>query len=74
MYEHAAAILAAPAVYCIHVRINTKQGAVKLSQMLMKSMHHLHRLPSKHVSAVELLKLPIRYNNPVDYKGENGQQ
>jgi len=29
---------------------------------------------SKHASAVELLKLLIRYNNPVDDKGENAQQ
>jgi len=29
---------------------------------------------SKHASAIELLKLLIRYNDPVDYKGENGQQ
>jgi len=48
----------------------TKQGAVKLSQMLMKSIG-CHR---KHTSAVELLILLLRYKDPIDYKGENGQQ
>jgi len=29
---------------------------------------------SKHASAVELLKLLMRYNDLLDYKGENGPQ
>jgi len=49
----------------------TKQGAVKLSKMLVKSMHCPH---SKHESPVTLLKLLMRYNDLVDYKGENGQR
>jgi len=36
-----------PAVYCIHAVLYTKQGAVKLSQMLMKSTHRPHRLPQQ---------------------------
>jgi len=51
-----------------------KQGAVKLSQMLMKITHRPISCHSKHASAVELLNLLIWYNDPVDYKGENGQQ
>jgi len=47
----------------------TKQGAVKLSQLLMKGTHRPHRLPQQtHIA--KLLKRLIRYNDPVEYKGQ----
>jgi len=42
--NHTPAILAASAIYCIHGHIIHQAGAVKLSKMLMKNMHHPHRL------------------------------
>ena len=52
----------------------TKQRAVKLSNNVNEK--HAPSIPigchSKHPSVVELLKLLIRYNDPLDYKGENG--
>ena len=79
--NQAPAILAAPAIYCIHgCIIYTKQRTVKLSKMSLKSTHRHSTIPigchSKHTSAVELLKLITRYNEtafPVIYKGEDGQ-
>jgi len=52
----------------------SKQGAVKLSKMLMKSTHRPIGCHSKHAPAVELLKRLMQYNDPLDYKGEKWQQ
>ena len=60
-------------VYMV-VLLYTKQGAVKLSQILMKSMHRPYRLPQQSRIAHRTAQTLIRYNDPIDYKGENGQQ
>jgi len=46
--NHALAVLATLAVYCIHGMLYTKQGAVKLSSMLVNSTHHPNRMPNTH--------------------------
>jgi len=76
MHEHAPAILAAQAIYCIHGRIIDQ--AIKGPSHCPKCQWKARTVPigchSKHASAVERLKLLIPYNDLVDYKGENGQQ
>ena len=34
----------------------------------------INHAPTAPAGAIELLKLLVQYNDPVDYKGENGQQ
>jgi len=77
--NHAPAILAAPAVYCIRGRITHQTGAVRLSKMLLKSTHYApsSSAATANTPAIGLSKLFIRYNEtafPVNYKDENGQQ
>jgi len=72
--NHAPAILAKPAVYCIHGRIiHQARGRQTVSNVNEKHAPS-PSAATANASAVELLKLLIWYNDPVDYKGENGQQ
>ena len=71
--NHAPAILAAPAIYCIHGRIiHQARGRQTVQNVSEKALTVSIGFPGKH--AVELLKLLTRYKETafqVDYKGEN---
>jgi len=73
-YEHAPAILVAPAVYCIRSRIIHQARGRQTVPNVNEKHAPSPSAATANASAIELLKLLIRYNDPVDYKGENGQQ
>jgi len=75
--SHAPAILAAPAVCCIHGHVIHQASGHQTFQNVNEK--HTIRIGchSKHTSSVKLVKLVILYNEtafPVDYEGENEQQ
>ena len=72
--NHAPAILAAPAVYCIHGRIIDQARNRQTIQNVSEKHAPSPSAATGNASAVELFKLLTRYSDLVDYKGENGQQ